>query len=125
MTFQGCLFHEGNKLLNLAIYPRKTSLTLIKLALYARNHSFLPKIDPICRFQLFPRSGKFISFSKFFRCLDEEKSSSNLPWLVDFANLLSEHVLRIKIKSHKVWASQSKSFKKSRYESGDPDLKRN
>ena len=37
-------------------------------------------------------------YSKFF----QEKSSSNLPWLFNFAKILSKYVSRIKTKSHKV-----------------------
>ena len=37
---------EGNKSSNVAIYPRKTGLTLKKMSFYAQNRSSRPKIDP-------------------------------------------------------------------------------
>ena len=37
------------------------------------------------------------------------KEQQQPPWLINFAKIWSERILRIKIKSHQVWASLSKA----------------
>ena len=49
---------------------------------------------------------KEIFFNFQIRRLNEQKIAA-APWLFNFAKILSERVSRIKIKSHKVWASWS------------------
>ena len=96
---------EGNESSNSAIYPRKTGWTFKKKkSFYVQNRSPRPKIDPPCQFQQFSSREKFFSFSKFLGRLDEKRAAVT-PWLINFAKIWSERVLRIKTKSHQVWAS--------------------
>ena len=76
------------------------------MSFYAQNRSSHLKIDPPCQFQQFSSGGKFFHFVNFW---DIEKRAAATP-LIDFAKIWSEDVLRMKIKSHKVWASQNKRF---------------
>ena len=55
---------------------------------------FDPKLDPLS-LSAISKEKKIFSFSTCLRCLDKKKVAKNL----------SEHVLRIKTKSHKVWTS--------------------
>ena len=43
------------------------------------------------------------SFCKVMGCLDEKRAAA-AHWLINFAKLWSEHVLKTKTKSDKVWA---------------------
>ena len=92
---------EGNKSSNSAIYPRKTGLTLKKKSFYVQNRSSLPRIDPLVNFSNFQEE-EILSFSKFSGRLDEKRAAvTPSPRLINFAKIWSEHVLRIKTKSHK------------------------
>ena len=93
---------EGNKSSNSAIYPRKTSLTLKKMSLYILLD---PKVTHYVNFSNFQVEENF-SFCKFLGCLDEKRAAAT-PWLIDFAEIWSEDVLKRKTKIGKVWASQS------------------
>ena len=78
---------------NSAIYPRKTGLTLKKMSFYVHNRSSRPKID----------LRMSIPALSFLGCFDEKRAAAT-PWLTNFAKIWSEHVLKIKTKSHScVW----------------------
>ena len=64
---------------------------------------------------------KIFSFSKFLWRLDEKRAAAT-PWLINFAKIWSERVLRIKTKSHQVWASSNKRFLIGSCKFGHPGL---
>ena len=81
----------------------------------------LPKIEIPCQFQQFPSRGKFSHFQNF-SVVSMRKEQQQSSWLIRFSKILSEHVLRIKTKSHKVWASYGKRYLNGSCESGHLDL---
>ena len=64
-----------------------------------------PKCTPYVNFNSFQVEENF-SFWKFPGCLDEKRAAA-APWLINFAEIWSEDVLKRKTKIGKVWASQS------------------
>ena len=91
-----CLMRKNEFLCNL----RKN---FEKMSFYAQIRSFRYKIEPHVNFNNFQKEENF-SFSKFLECVDEKRAAAT-PLLTNFAKIWSEHVLKIKTKSHKVWAS--------------------
>ena len=84
----------------------ETSLALKKMSFYVQNSSSRPKIDPRLNFSNFQAEENFFIFQIFGTSRREKSSSNNPPpRLFNFAKILSELVLRIKTKSHQVWAS--------------------
>ena len=74
-----------------------------KISFYAQNRSSRHKIDHHVNLSNSSRV-KFFNFQNFWDVL-MRKEQQQPPWLVNFAKIWSECVLRIKTKSHKVWAS--------------------
>ena len=109
------------RVMKFGYYPRKRGLTLKKLSFYVQNRSSRQKINPSCQFQQFSSRGKFFIF-KIFGTSRWEKNSSNPLWLISFLKIWSEHVLRIKTKSHQVWEPYSKRFLTGNSEFGHPGL---
>ena len=64
-----------------------------------------PKLAPYVNFSNFQVEENF-SFCKFLGRLDEKRAAAT-PWLINFAEIWSEDVLKRKTKIRKVWASQS------------------
>ena len=62
-----------------------------------------PKLTPHVNLSNFQAEEHF-SFSTFLGRLDEKREAAT-PCLINFAKIWSERVLRIKTKSHQVWAS--------------------
>ena len=83
---------EGNESSNWTIYPQKTGLTL-KIV---QNRSYRPKVDP-CQFQQF-QAQEFFHFVNFWD-VSMRKEQQQPLWLINFAKIWSERVLRIKTKS--------------------------
>ena len=88
--------------------PPENGFNFKKMSFYVQNHSSRPKVDPLCQFQQFPSGGIFHFLNFWDVSMRKEQQQSR--WLINFAKIWSEHVLRIKNKSHKVWASQNKRF---------------
>ena len=84
---------------------------------FKKNEFFMSRIvildpkltGPPCQFQQFPSRGKLFHFVNFWD-LSMRKEQQQPPWLINFAKIWSEHVLKIKTKNHKVWASYSERF---------------
>ena len=74
-----------------------------KKSFYVQNRSSQLKIDPCVNFSNIQAEENF-SFSKFLGRLNEKRAAAT-PWLVNFAKIWSERVLRIKAKTHQVWTS--------------------
>ena len=72
---------------------------------YVQNRSSQPKIDPLphVSFSNF-EAEEIFSFLKLLGRLDEKRAAAT-PLLINFAKIWSKRVLRIKTKSHQVWAS--------------------
>ena len=100
---------------------RKTGLTLKKMSFYVLNHSSRPKIDPPCQLHQFSSRGNFSHFQNFWG-VSIRKEQPPPRRLINFAKIWSEHVLRIKTKSQKVWASYNKRFLIGSCEFGHPGL---
>ena len=62
-----------------------------------------PKLTPMSISAIF-KQRKIFPFSKFWGHLNEKKAAAT-PLINQFAKIWSEHVLKIKTKIHKVWAS--------------------
>ena len=79
MTSQSYPSHKGSKSSNSdnCIYPRKIGLTLM-----SRIVLFYPKLRPPVIFSNF-QAEEIFSFSKFSRCLDEERTAAT-PLTVQF-----------------------------------------
>ena len=110
---------EGNESSNSAIYPRKTGLTL-KIWLFMSRIVLLdPKLTPPPRqFQQLSSTGKFFIFKIF----GMRKEQQQPPWLINFAKIWSEHVLRNKNYNSQVWAWLSKKFLIGNFEFGYPGI---
>ena len=54
--------------------------------------------------------------------MDKQQQPPPLPRLMSFAKTLSEHVLKIRTKNYKVWASRAERFQKGKYETRDPGM---
>ena len=107
MTSQKFPSEEGNQSSNSSIYPRKMGLTFKKSVFMSRIVLLNPKLTPPMSISAIFKQRKILSFSKFLRRLDEERVAATL--LIDqfccLDQIWSEHVSKIKTKSHKVWAS--------------------
>ena len=62
-----------------------------------------PKLTPMS-ISAISKQRKIFSFSKFFGRLNKKRAAAT-PWLINFAKIWSESVLKIETKSRKVWAS--------------------
>ena len=62
-----------------------------------------PKLTPQVNLSNFQAEEKFLILYILGRL--NEKRAAATPWLINFAKICSEHVLKIKAKSHKVLAS--------------------
>ena len=76
--------------------PPENGFSFKKMRFYVQTRSSRPKIDPHVNFSNF-QVEEIFSFSKFLGRLDEQPPQQQQPpWLINFANIWSEHVLRIK-----------------------------
>ena len=62
-----------------------------------------PKLIPHVNFNNFQAEENIFIFKVFKGCLDEKRAAAT-PWLINFAKIWSERVLRIKTTSHQGWA---------------------
>ena len=91
--------------------PPEMDLSLKKMSFMPRFVLFDSKLTPpsMSISAIFKRR-KIFSFSKFLGRLDEKRAAAT-PWLTTkFAKIWSEHVSKIKTRSHKVLVSQGKRF---------------
>ena len=83
----------------IGLFTPENGFNLMKMSFYFQNRSSRPKIDPRVNFSNF-QAEEIFSFPIFLRHLDDERAEAT-PWLINFAKIRSEHVLKIKVKSHK------------------------
>ena len=79
------------------------------MSFYVQIRSSWPKIDHPCKFQQFPRREKFFHFVNF-RDVSMRKEQQQPPWLINFAKIWSEHVLKIKTKVTKFGHHRIRGF---------------
>ena len=101
--------------------PPENGFKFKNMTCYVRNGSSPSKIDLPGQFRLFQTEENLFIF-KILGTSRWEKSSIPSPWLINFAKIWSENVLRIKSKICKVWASWSKTFVIGSFEFACPDL---
>ena len=101
--------------------PPENGFNFKKLGFYVQIRSSWPKIDPSCQFQQFSYRGKFFHFPNFWD-VSMRKEQQQPPWQINFAKIWSECALKIKTKSHQVWASLGKRFLIGSCEFGHPGL---
>ena len=102
MTSQNFTLKRGT-----SIYPRKMDSTFLNEILCLESF-YSTQIWPPCQFQQFSGREKF-SFWKFLRRLDDKRAAAT-PWLISFATICSQHVMKIKAKVHKVWHHRFRDF---------------
>ena len=102
MTSQNFPRKPGNESSNSAIYPRKRVLTFKKWIFMSRIVLLDPKLTHV-NFSNFQAEQHF-SFSKFLGRLDEKRAAAT-PLIDQFAKICPKGVLRMKTKSHQLWAS--------------------
>ena len=91
---------KGNKSSDSAIYPQKMGLALKKLVFMSRIVLLDPKLTPMS-IQQFPSRRIFFHFVHFWD-LSMRREQQQLPRLINFAEIWSEHVLQINTESHNV-----------------------
>ena len=83
MTSQNFYLKKGTSHQISYIYPRKMGLTLKKLVFMSKIVRLDPKLTPTSISAIFNQR-KFLSFSKLFRRLDEERAAAANPLIDQF-----------------------------------------
>ena len=95
-----------------------TSFTLKKWLFVSRIVLLYPKLSP-CQCQKYSSWGKFFHFQSFWN-VSMRKERQQPPWLINFAKIWSEHVLKIKTKSQKFGLLIERFLKNANCEFGHP-----
>ena len=104
---------------NSTIYPAENGFNLKKIEFLCSESLFLTQNWPSMSISVIFKQKKILHSQNFWN-VSMRKEQKQPPWFIKFAKILSERVLRIKAKIHKVRAPKSKRILINSCKSGHP-----